>query len=150
MVQVTSQTELRDTIFFVKTLLASGITDPVSSTRAANESFIMTSYPQKPVNYPIITIKDTNTVAGPILGFQSQAMSTREDMEIRIWANTVSQRDKLADQVFYLMRTNQSGTNGSYSADLHDLKLLSSINIDEPDGPKSKVQTYQYMFVATN
>ena len=60
---VETNTFIRDIIFFIKNDLASNITDPIVGSRASGSSFIMTSYPQKQVQYPLITIKLTNQEA---------------------------------------------------------------------------------------
>lgn len=147
---VNGSTIIRDTLFFLKNFLSGVISDPISS-RPANQSFIMTSYPTRPVTYPLITIKDLNMVGGPILGFQSQAVMTHPEIEVRVWGNTIAQRDQISDQVFQNLRNNQIGTGStSQSFNLHDFKLLNAVNVtEENDGPKSKVQHYSYMFVAT-
>lgn len=147
---VVSSNILRDTIFYVKDFLDGEITDPISSTRPANQKFIMTSYPQRPVQYPLITIKDINSSTIQNLGFQSEAQFHGINIEIRCWGRNIKERDDMADSVFQKLKDNQIGAVGTSQAnDLHDLKLLSSINLDDPDGAKSKIMTYEYKFVAT-
>lgn len=146
---VASATILRDTIFYIKDWLDGEVTDPISSTRSAVEKFIMTSYPARAVTYPIITIKDVNSEGVTQLGFQSEAMQHYVTMEVRVWARNVKERDDLADSVYSKLKDNQIGATGtSQAADLHDFRLLSSINIDDPNGPKSKVMTFRFLFVA--
>lgn len=145
---VSSGSILRDVLFFIKNYLSGAIPDPMSN-RPTNQDFIMTSYPTRPTTYPLITIKDLNMNAPQILGFQSQAMVVHPSMEVRIWANTVATRDQLADKIFYNLKQNQIGAGStSQSFNLHDFKLTSSVNVDDPDGAKSKIQTYEYFFVA--
>ena len=145
---VVSTSILKDTIFFVKEFLSGNVTDPISN-RPTNEKFVMTSYPQRPVTYPFITVKDLNTDSRMTLGFQSEAAQVNLQMEVRVWASNIAQRDKIADEIFDEMRLNQIGTVGTSQANsLHDLRLLNSVNVDEPDGPKSKVMTYKFMFIA--
>ena len=142
---------LRDVIFYIKDFLDGQITDPLSSTRPAQEKFIMTSYPQRPVRAPFITIKDINSFDSETLGLQSEAMRHYTDIEIRIWARNVQERDEMADSIYQLLKDNQIGTSGtSQAADLHDFKLLSMINIDDPNPPgiKSKILTLRFMFIA--
>ena len=140
---------IRDTLFFIKDYLDGEITDPI--TRPTNEKFIMTSYPQRAVTYPIITIKDTNIDSRMTLGFQSEGALYNIDMEVRVWANNTKQRDDIADQLMDKMRTNQIGTSGTSQANaLHDLRLLSSVNVDETEGNiHSKVMTFKFIFVTT-
>lgn len=147
---VATATILRDVLFFLKNDFQNNITDPISSTRPAGEQFVMTSYPQRAVTYPIITIKDLNSEDVTQLGFQSEAMQHYVTMEIRIWARTVAQRDQITDSVYNRLRDNQIGISGTSQAnDIHDFRLLSMTNIDEADGPKSKILTIRYLFIAT-
>ena len=147
---VNSATILRDTLFAVKNFLSGAVPDIITN-RPTNESFFLTAYPSKPTTFPIITIKDINTYDEAWLGLQSEAMKHIIDMEVRVWADNVPQRDKLTDSIQNAMRTNIYGGGSSWSQDydLHDCRLLSSINVDNADGPKSKVLTYRFMYIAT-
>jgi len=96
---VVTATLLRDTLFFVKDLLDGNVTDPISASRASNQAFIMTSYPSRPVRYPLITIKDLSTDALITLGFQAEAQQMFITLEIRAWGRTTKERDEMF-QVF--------------------------------------------------
>lgn len=149
---VSSVSILADTLYFLKSFLGggSGVTDPISSTRPAGQAFVMTSYPTRAVTYPLITIKDLNTNSGRALGLQSEAHFTTLTFEVRVWARNIKERDQLADSVYNKLKDNQIGASGTSQAnDLHDFQLLSSVNVDENPGPKSKIMTIQYRFVAT-
>ena len=56
---VSKDTILLDTLFYIKKDLLDNLTDPLAA-RSASSKFVMTSYPQRPVNYPLITIKAIN------------------------------------------------------------------------------------------
>jgi len=138
---------IRDSIYFVKNYLSGQITDPLSGNRGG-ESFILTSYPQKPVRYPVITIKDITSESMQPLGFQSQSFAHYITIEIRIWARSIAERDTITDQVYNKITNNQIGTSGTSQANgLHDLRILSMTNIDEPDGPKSKLIRVRYLYI---
>lgn len=144
---VNSQTILGDTLFFVKDFLDSNISDPIS--RPSGHKFVMTSYPERPTRYPLITIKDINLDSNP-LGIQSEHQLINITLEIRVWGRTISERDKLSQEVIHDLRNNQIGSSGTFHAnDLFDFKLLSAINLDEPDGPKSKILQINMIFIAT-
>ena len=146
---VLAQTILRDVIYFLKTDISTNITDPLGVARPGNQSFVMTSYPQKPISYPLITIKDTNSYSTERLGMQSEGFAHYIEMEIRIWARNVKERDTLADSVYDRLRSNQLDATGSFRANgLHDMKINSMVNVDEIGGPMSKVITIKIMFVA--
>ena len=84
---------LADLFSFIKTSLST-ITDTISSKRKATSKFIMTSYPQKETQYPLITIKCTNYQA-PRSGMQTTAQDIKLTIEIRIWATNEKQKDDL-------------------------------------------------------
>lgn len=82
------------------------------------------------------------------MGFQSETMMHYIDIEIRCWGNTIAQRDTMADDVWETLRTNQIGITGTFQANgLYDFKLLSNVNVDEADGPKSKIMSLRLLFV---
>ena len=141
---------LTDVLFFLKDQISGNVPDPI--TRPSNEKFIMTSYPQRPVTYPIITIKDNGINATNRLGMQSESILVNIPMEIRIWGRNVVERDKLFDRTFEFLRTNQfpNTTSGTSSyADIHDFKLNNVINVDEigENAIKSKIINFSYIFV---
>lgn len=147
---VNSNTIIRDVVFFIKNFLSSNLTDPETSRRPANQQFIMTSYPSRPVTLPVVTIKDINSTSQN-LGFQSEATWHEISIEVRVWGKTTKERDSLADLIYQLLKDNQIGASGTSQAnDLHDFKLISSTNIDsEEPTVKSKVMTFSYKTVAT-
>ena len=127
--------------------------DPISSSRTSDEKFVMTSYPQRPVKYPIITIKDNGIAATERLGMQSESFIVKIPIEVRIWAKSVTQKDKLFDKTFEVLRTNQfpAGSAGTSSYnDLHDFRMDGALNVDEPGegGIKSKIINLSYIFIA--
>ena len=143
---VATATLLADTLFYVKDFLNTNISDPIS--RPAAERFVMTSYPTRPVRYPLITVKDSGSFDLGPLGLQSEAALFYIDVEVRVWGRNVAERDQIAQEVYNDLKANQIGTSGTSQAnDLHDLKLISMINIDE-DVAKSKVMTFRFLFVA--
>lgn len=147
---VATATILTDVLYYFKNYLSSNITDPQSATRPSGEKFIMTSYPTRSTHYPLITIKDLNSLDKGALGLQSEAAAYYIDIEVRVWANNVKDRDTIAQQVYQVLKDNQIGPSGTSQAnDIHDFKLLSSINVDDPSGAKSKVMTFRFLFVAT-
>ena len=139
-------TLLADTLYYVKNFISGNTTDPIS--RPSNESFVMTSYPTRPVRYPLITIKDTSSFDNGSLGFQSENSMFYIDIEIRIWARNVKERDTLAQEIYNDLKANQIGASGTSQANnLHDLKLISMVNIDESE-VKSKIMTFRFLFIS--
>ena len=144
---VNTDTFIGDTVILIRDDLRDNITDPISGSRASNERFVMTSFPQRNVRYPIITVQNTNVV-GPIrLGMQSELHFVSLPLEIRVWARNVKERDTVGQDVINRLRDNDIG--GTVDANLHDFTITSAVNIDDPgeEGIKSKVITVQYKFV---
>ena len=94
---VATATFIRDILYFLKNDLTSNITDPLSGKRSANSKFLMTSYPQREVEYPIITIKLMNRQATRA-GMQTTAMDVILQIEIRIWALNQKHKDEYLKQ----------------------------------------------------
>ena len=144
---VESGTFIRDILFFIKTDFLSNITDPESTKRSNNSKFIMTSYPQRLAEYPIITIKVTNYSATRA-GMQTTAMDVVMFIEIRVWARNQKEKDELANDCYKRLRDIQFTSGGSRENYLYDYGLLSAIEVDEPgdNQPKSRVLSIQYKF----
>jgi len=139
----------RDVLFFLKNDLSSNITDPLAGAgvRQGGSSFVMTSYPQKTVNYPIITIKKVNQDEVRA-GMQTVAMDITLVIEIRIWARNEKEKDELNDQVTERLRDIQFTSGGSVENDFHDFNILSAVEVDEEGqrGIKSRIIQLQYKF----
>jgi len=148
--EVLSATFLSDTINLIRDKIRSNITDPLVSSRPSTEKFCLTSYPKRAVTYPIITITDRGTIQRGKLGMASEGTVLSIDVEIRIWARNVVQRDELSQQVYDYLRTNQlDATTGLSDSNLHDFSLQSMVNVDElgESGIKSKVSEYRFMVI---
>jgi len=146
---VTTTTLLSDTVLFIRNMIRTNVTDPITSVRPTGENFVMTSYPREIVHYPLITVAD-NGIQDSRAGQQSEIGFMRLNVEVRVWARTVKERDNLFEQVYNCLRTRQfdAGT-GLYDNNLHDFKLVSAVNTDEDgeEGVKSKVMTYSFLYV---
>lgn len=147
---VNSATFLADSIILMRDKIKNNVTDPISSIRPATENFVLTAYPKKAVTYPIITIIDRGISQPQRLGMASEGTIITLDIEIRIWARKVQERDELFDEVYQFLRTNQlDETTGLSDSNLHDFTLLSAINIDEDgeEGIKSKVMEIRFLII---
>lgn len=141
-------TLLLDTIFFIKNDLSSNITDPISSKRSTKSKFIMSSYPQLPVQYPVITIKAVN-IEALRSGMQSTLQDIRITLEIRIWARNEKEKNDLYEDVLDRLANIQfTSSTGSAANDLHDFTVLSSVEVDEPGESGAKVIKSRIMQVA--
>ena len=147
---VSSATFLADSIILIRDKLRTNITDPITSSRPSGETFVRTSYPKRAVTYPIITITDRGTTQPQRLGMASEGTLITMDIEIRIWARNVKERDELFQEVYTYLRQNQLNTTTGLSAsNLHDFTLQSSVNVDEAGeaGIKSKVMEVRFLIV---
>lgn len=139
------ETLLSDLLGFLKDLISTNITDPISATR--NSKFVMTSYPEREVKYPLITLQITD-INESRAGMQSTAMDIGLVVEVRIWTKSVGQSDKLAQNVLDLLADNQFVVNGSIDNDFHDFNIGSVIRVDDPGkgGTKSRIIQLNYSF----
>ena len=141
---VSSSTFVADTVNFIRDKIKTQSFTGVGTR-------VYTSYPKINVIYPIITIVDSG-ISQPIrLGMQSEGTVIILPLEIRIWTKDVKSRDELFDSVYNYLRTNQFSGDDITGANLHDFKLKSVVNVDEPGkiGIKSKVMTVEYLFICS-
>ncbi len=139
---VQSATFVADTVNFIRDKLKAQAFIGVGTR-------VYTSYPQREVIYPMITIVDAGITQPLRLGMQSDGTVITLPLEIRIWARNVKERDELFDAVYDYLRTNQFSGDDITGANLHDFALNSVVNVDElgAAGIKSKVMEVQYLFI---
>jgi hypothetical protein len=142
---------LADSVNLIRNLLTTNITDPIASKRTGNEKFVMTSYPQRPVKYPIITVVDRDITQPRKMGMGSESFILILTIEIRIWARNIVERDELFDEIFSYFQGHQYTTTSLVDAHINEWTLDSVVNISEEGeaGIKSKVLQYKFMFVSS-
>ena len=141
-------TIIKDLLFFLKNDLDLNITDPVSSSRGSSSKFIMTSFPEREVKYPLITL-EVNNYEATRAGMQSTNMDVTLAVEIRIWSKSVAQSDKLTQEILDRLADIQfTTTTGSIANDFHDFNIASAVRVDEPGqgGIKSRIIQLNYRF----
>lgn len=141
---------IRDVLFFLKDDFTSNITDPISSSRGNTSKFIMTSFPEREVKYPLITLEVSNYEATRA-GMQTTNMDITLSIEIRIWSLSVTQSDQLAQQIADRLSDIQFTGSGSIDNDFHDFSIDSMVRVDDPGerGTKSRVFQINYKFFST-
>ncbi len=146
---ISASTFLKDFTLFIRDRLTALINDPNSGARVGDATFVMTAYPKRKVAYPIITVIDAGIGDMRRLGMQSEDVVQRMNVEIRVWGRAVSERDAIAQEVLNDLRGDQFGTDSARDAGLHDFRIESTVNVDEPGekGIKSKVITLSYLFI---
>lgn len=139
---VNSNTFLGDTILLIRDKLRTNISS-VSSR-------VYTSYPKKNVIYPMISVVDRGIIQPQRLGMASEGTLITIDVEVRVWARNVKERDEIFQEVYDYLRTNQLDvTTGLSESGLHDFSLQSAVNVDSDgeEGIKSKVAEYRFLIV---
>ena len=145
---VNSSSILSGTVLFIRNVLRTNITDPITSTRPSGQKFVMTSYPKRTTKYPIITVR--GKVNGDRkLGQQSEKALVDLAIEVRVWGRNQKEKDELANNCYKRLRDIQfTASTGSIANNLHNFTLLSATELDEPgeDQPKSRILNIQYNF----
>ena len=123
---------IKDTVLLVRDVLASGITDPISATRSSTSKFVVTSWPERITQYPIITVEQQGWSAG-YLGMGTTDTLSKVGLELNVWTQKVEQRDSLAGSVLAVIETTRTALVAS---GLHDLRWtnVSSINAEGKAG----------------
>lgn len=137
---VRSSTFIADLVVFLRNKLKTNIT--------AVNFRVYTSFPQRNVIYPMITVTDLGSRQEGKLGMGSEGTIIRLGVEIRIWARNVKERDEIFDDVYDYLRDNQLTGDDITGANLHDFSMDSVVNVSEPD-VKSKVMEVTYLFVCS-
>jgi hypothetical protein len=147
--QIGSSTFVSDPVLFIRDSLRTNITDPISSTRGSSSAFVMTSFPQRNVLYPMLIVKSTGPTQNKRLVMQSQQSWMDIPIEVRVWGRNVVERDSLSQQVFAYLQKNQFGTGSqTIPFGLHDFNLISNIPIDDVDenGKDTGIRTQQMKY----
>ena len=140
---------ISDSTLLLRTIVSSGVTDPISGTRPSNTQFVVTAYPEKTVAYPHISIQNTN-ISSRKLGMASELSYCSIPMEIRVWALSIGKRDDLTEQTINTLRKAQYGAGStSVPNELYNFDINSAVSVSEPGKgqPKSKVIQVQYNVV---
>ena len=141
-------TLIRDILFFLKNTALSSVTDPLSGSRGSSSAFIMTSFPEREVKYPLITLEVSN-IEETRAGMQSTNMDITLTVEVRIRTESVALSDQLAQEILDRLADIQfTTTTGSIDNDFHDFTVGSVIRVDDPGkgGIKSRIIQLNYRF----
>ena len=142
---------ISDILLFIKRDLQNSVNDPISSTRGARSKFILTAYPNRPTQYPLITLKITN-IEALRAGMQTTAQDITISMEIRIWARNEKEKETIYQEVSNRLKDIQfTDSTGSIANNLHDYNELSAVEVDEPgesgaQSIKNRIIQVQYRF----
>jgi len=147
---INSSTAIHDVVLFVRKLLRENITDPLN--RKDNIGFIMTAFPRRKTQYPLITIKNTgyNT---QLMGMQSTTKWVNINLELQIYARDSKEADELTDSVVDILRLNQYTTNGTNNEGVYNFNINSIVPIVEEEGDNTihrKVITGGYNLILSD
>lgn len=147
---VADATLIHDVTLTIRDAISSNVTDPIASSRSSTSKFVATGFPQRPAEYPLITIEVIDT-SDRNLGMRSEASEVKITLEIQIWAKRPRQRDELWDSVYNFLRTYQLGTGETIATGLFNFKILSAVNIDEEgkQGLHRKAVRIQYDYLTS-
>lgn len=140
---------VKDATLLIRDRLASNITDPIASGRSSESKFVLTAFPHKTVNLPHIVVQITG-MRTTVLGQASEMVRLDANMEVRVWARRISERDSLSQDVIEYLRDNTlTVTTGFADQEMHDLSLDSSQPVDdpEPEGAKSMVLNFSFFAI---
>ena len=143
-----SNTVLHDVVVYIKSILQ-GITDPIVGSRSTSSKFVMTSFPLRGAEYPLITI-ECGMNNGRGMGMATEAMEFRNLLRITIWSKSTKQRDELCDSVISTLRNAQLGT-GTISENLYDFIVINAFDLSEDAGQEKihrKIIEVSYKFIA--
>jgi len=149
---IAASTFISDTITFIRDKLDANITDPIQAGRSSRSRFVMTSYPKKETQYPMISVREAGISQNSQLGMVSEATWINFPVEIRVWARNEKEKDFLSQEIYDYLRLNQLGTGGNVEEGLFDFGLTSSVNVDEDgdNAPKSRVMTFTFNEIITS
>ena len=143
---ISSESFISDVIIFLRNLLRDEIIDPIT-TRTSG--FVMTSYPKRNTQFPLITIKQTN-IETVHLGMQSEKHWVTFTMEIQVYARNSKEVDTLTQEIIEQLRTNQYGTESTDAEEIHGFEITSVVPIVEETGEQTthrKVLSVEYKVI---
>ncbi|KKM15461.1 hypothetical protein LCGC14_1695870, partial [marine sediment metagenome] len=111
-------------VIFIRDLLRTNVTDPESRTNGIG--FVMTAYPKRTVQYPIITVRQTN-ITTTKLGMSSEVHLAVVDLEVRIWAKNAKQIDELTSDVIEVLRDAQYDASGTDNEEIFGFNITFDI-----------------------
>lgn len=137
-----------DVTLKIRAMIASGVADPISTTRDENSKFVMTSKPKRPVEYPMIRV-ETSINNAKKAGIKSNMMTFNLTSEINVYAKSTKQLDKLAGSAMNYFRTQQHTIDGTIDNGLYDFMILNGFPMptDIVEGNKnSKESRNKFVF----
>ncbi|MCK5624940.1 hypothetical protein KAI04_03810 [Candidatus Pacearchaeota archaeon] len=139
---IKTSTFISDIVIFIRNLIRDNIDDPLQR----KSGFVLTAYPKRQIQYPIITIRQTNITTRK-LGMSSEVHEAVIDLEVRVWARNAKEIDELTASVIDILRDAQYSSNGTDNEDIYGFTLTSANSIVDLEGENtihSKVLGIEY------
>jgi hypothetical protein len=143
---IQSSTFVENVVLFIRDLLRTNVTDPISGR---TEGWVMTAYPKRKTQYPIITIKQTN-ISTQKLGMGSEEQFVTMIIEVRIWARNSKEADELLSDVIDKLRDIELDATGTVAEGIYGFKINAVNSLVESLGDNSlysKIMSIKYNVV---
>ncbi len=141
---------ISDSTLLLRSILASGVSDPISGSRNSASKFVLTNHPTRTVNWSVIVIKQGN-ITSRRLGLASEQQFVNMPFEIRIWSRNQTEKDLLTQSTINTLRTKQFNSGeGTVDNSLFGFAVESAVDVDETDGMsalKSKILRVNYQAI---
>ena len=144
---ITTSSFIKDVVIFLRNLLRTNITDPLS--RSSGIGFVMTAFPKRNTEYPIITVRVVDSVSEK-LGMQSELHQVSMVIEIEVFARNSKESDSLAQDAVNVLRSNQYGTDSTDVEEIHGFELTAMVPVIETQGDNTihrKILTFNYRVI---
>jgi len=141
-------TLIHDATLYMRDLLISGTTDPISGTRTSAQKWVMTTHPERAVRYPFMTVKTVALGDSP-LGMTTNMRVSPLRFEVSIHSKSIKQRDTIWDNVYNTLKLEDTVASGTMFYDLHDFRLESMVDVDGEgmEGIHSRHGAFTYYYV---
>ena len=134
---------IKDSTLLFRDLMLNTITDPLTG-RTSPSRFVATAWPERDVQYPVITVQQQGWSTIPLGMSTSETLATI-NAEVNVWSKSAQECDSLAGSVVAIFEQNQSVTRAS---GVFDLRFNNVTSIDEPGkaGIHRKVIELSYIY----
>lgn len=142
---VTDANLISNTTVELRNLLINNLTDPV--TRTGTSRLVMTSFPERDVQYPfvVVTVNNVTADAGPM---SSTAKYFTIKADVEVLAKDMPGLDSLTDQCLDALRTEQyTASTGLRALELHNFSVVGMAFVPRQSGtqePHRKIITVQF------
>ena len=134
MAEINSVSIPRDVVLFMRDLISGTIPDPLSNRQTqsgdagSNARFVMTSWPERAVAYPLITVTHVSATDQRLGISTTDALMTNR-LQVDVWSKQKSMTDGLTGSIYYTVRN--SALTTAVASGLFTFRLAGMRNLDE-------------------